>query len=157
MAKTGRVETKCVPSVAVTITLLTILSVAALVHPIPLAVRGKKVRNQVLIRVALIDQFTLTVHKTLADSMKERLEPFRSRNSLDMEPHETRGTYEECRFWARIISRESIDDDPHRSTGKVTFDVKNLGLTFIPGDRLAIMPLNSWTDIEVASFCTEYP
>ncbi|KAK1218358.1 hypothetical protein PQX77_018956 [Marasmius sp. AFHP31] len=86
------------------------------------------------------------VHRTLAESMKERLEPYRSKAVLDVEPHEMRGTYDECRFWAKITSRESIDDDPHRVTGKVTFDLKNVGLTFIPGDRLAIMPLNSWSD-----------
>jgi len=99
--------------------------------------------------------------------MKERLEPFRGRPSssssdsqsmpssqslsLSVQPHEMRGTYDECRFWAKIINRTSIDDDPHRSTGKVSIDVRNTGLTFIPGDRLAIMPLNSWTDIEVSS------
>jgi hypothetical protein len=91
-----------------------------------------------------------TVHKTLADSMKERLEPFRRPGSLDVQPHEMRGTYDECRFIAKIIKRSSIDDDPRRATGQVTFDLKNIGLTFIPGDRLAIMPLNSWADIEVS-------
>ncbi|PVF96909.1 hypothetical protein CPB86DRAFT_708145 [Serendipita vermifera] len=89
-----------------------------------------------------------TVHRTLADSMKERLEPYRRVGSLDVEPHEMRGTYDECRFLARIINRSSIDDDPHRSTGQVTFDLKNVGLTFIPGDRLAVMPLNAWADVE---------
>ncbi|KAL0577411.1 hypothetical protein V5O48_004576 [Marasmius crinis-equi] len=88
------------------------------------------------------------VHKTLAESMKERLEPYRSKAVLDVEPHEMRGTYDECRFWTKIVKREAIDDDPHRVTGKVTFDLKNVGLTFIPGDRLALMPLNSWSDIE---------
>ena len=82
--------------------------------------------------------------------MKERLEPFRSQAVLDIEPHEMRGTYDECRFWAKIVKRSNVDDDPHRATGKVTFDLKNLGLTFIPGDRLAIMPLNSWSDVEVS-------
>ncbi|KAG7085882.1 hypothetical protein E1B28_003416 [Marasmius oreades] len=88
------------------------------------------------------------VHRTLADSMKERLEPYRSKAVLDIEPHEMRGSYDECRFWAKIVKRESIDDDPNRATGKVTFDLKNVGLTFIPGDRLALMPMNSWNDIE---------
>ncbi|KAG8813411.1 hypothetical protein FRB91_002732 [Serendipita sp. 411] len=88
------------------------------------------------------------VHKTLADSMKERLEPYRRTGSLDVQPHEMRGTYDECRFLAKIIKRSAIDDDVHRSTGQVTFDLKNVGLTFIPGDRLAVMPLNSWLDVE---------
>jgi hypothetical protein len=81
--------------------------------------------------------------------MKERLEPYRRVGSLDVEPHEMRGTYDECRFLAKIIKRSSIDDDPHRTTGQVTFDLKNVGLTFIPGDRLAVMPLNAWSDVEV--------
>ena len=93
-----------------------------------------------------------TVHKTLADSMKERLEPYRRAGSLDVQPQEMRGTYDECRFLAKIIKRAAVDDDPHRSTGQVTFDLKNLGLTFIPGDRLAVMPLNSWSDVEVSRF-----
>jgi hypothetical protein len=89
--------------------------------------------------------------------MKERLEPFRSLSSLEIQPHEMRGTYDECRFWAKIIDRRTIDDDPHRNTAQVRFDVANLGLTFIPGDRLAIMPLNSWSDIEVRTvlFCCD--
>ncbi|KAI3609884.1 sulfite reductase flavoprotein alpha-component [Moniliophthora roreri] len=88
------------------------------------------------------------VHRTLAASMKERLEPYRSKAVLDVEPHEMRGTYDECRFWAKITNRQNIDDDEKRTTGKVTFDLHNIGLTFIPGDRLAIMPMNSWSDIE---------
>ncbi|KAK1221676.1 hypothetical protein PQX77_015506 [Marasmius sp. AFHP31] len=52
---------------------------------------------------------------------------------------------------AKITSRESIDCDPHRVTGKVTFDLKNVGLTFISGDRPAIMPLNLWSDVEASS------
>lgn len=90
------------------------------------------------------------VHRTLADSMKERLEPFRAEGSQDVQPHEIRGTYDECRFWAKISQRSTIDDDPRRSTGKVTFDLHNVGLTFIPGDRLAVMPLNAWSDVEVS-------
>lgn len=81
--------------------------------------------------------------------MKERLEPYRAEGTLDAAPHEIRGSYDECRFWAKIVNRSNIDDDPHRATGKVTFDLHNTGLTFIPGDRLAMMPLNSWSDIEV--------
>ncbi|KAF8650910.1 hypothetical protein AX16_005035 [Volvariella volvacea WC 439] len=88
------------------------------------------------------------VHRTLAESMKERLEPYRSEGSLDVAPQDIRGSYDECRFWAKIIDRSSIDDDPHRTTGKVTFDLRNVGLTSIPGDRLAVMPLNAWSDVE---------
>ncbi|CAE6432523.1 unnamed protein product [Rhizoctonia solani] len=108
------------------------------------------------------------VHKTLAASMLERLEPFRrgvpvatgsvptSVTSDKQEvvpwmsaaPHEWRGTFEECRFRGRIDTRNSIDDDESRSTGRVTIDLRDSGLNFAPGDRLAIMPLNSWRVVE---------
>lgn len=92
------------------------------------------------------------VHKTLAASMKERLEPYRSKALLEREPHEMRGSYDECRFSVKISARTAIDDDPDRTTCKITLDIKNSGLTFIPGDRLAIMLQNSWADIEACYF-----
>ena len=84
------------------------------------------------------------VHRTLSDSMKERLHPFRE--SLSLEPHQMRGTFNECRFKSRLLSRSSIDHDPNRSTAMVTFDLQDTGITFQPGDRLAIMPLNCWIE-----------
>jgi len=77
--------------------------------------------------------------------MIERLDPFRS--SISLKPHEMRGCFEECRFRASIASRDSIDRDPDRSTGQVTIDLRNTGVTFGPGDRLAIMPLNPWREV----------
>jgi hypothetical protein len=77
--------------------------------------------------------------------MKERLDPFRG--SIDLQPHEMRGSFEECRFKARIMNRQFIDSDPSRSTGMVTFDLQDTGITFIPGDRLAVMPLNTWNEV----------
>lgn len=85
------------------------------------------------------------VHKTLSDSMKERLEPFRGKTNL--QPHQLRGSFEECRFKARIISRSSLDDDPSRATGTITFGLEGTGITYQPGDRLVIMPVNSWTEV----------
>lgn len=85
------------------------------------------------------------VHKTLSDSMIERLEPFR--DSITRKPHEMRGCFEECRFKAKIERRSFIDNDPDRSTAKVTVDLLKSGITFGPGDRLAIMPLNSWKEV----------
>lgn len=85
------------------------------------------------------------VHKTLSDSMIERLEPFR--DSITRKPHEMRGCFEECRFKAKIARRSSIDNDPDRSTAKVTIDLLQSGITFGPGDRLAIMPLNTWKEV----------
>ncbi|KAG8718026.1 hypothetical protein FRC08_006115 [Ceratobasidium sp. 394] len=104
------------------------------------------------------------VHRTLAASMLERLEPFRrgipvtsAGASVQTEatvpwmssaPHEWRGTYEECRFRARVVERSKIDDDETRATGRVTIDLRGSGLNFAPGDRLSIMPLNSWKTVE---------
>lgn len=84
------------------------------------------------------------VHRQFSDSMKERLEPFRGTNLV--EPHEMRGTFEECRYKSRILSRAFVDSDPKRSLSMVTLDLHNTGVTFQPGDRLAVMPLNSWEE-----------
>jgi sulfite reductase alpha subunit-like flavoprotein len=85
------------------------------------------------------------VHRSLGEAIKERRAPYAD---VTVEPHETRGTFEECQFNARIVSRQSIDEDPFRKTAKVTMDISNSGITFAPGDRIAVMPLNSWSDIE---------
>ncbi|OAL19434.1 hypothetical protein AYO22_09596 [Fonsecaea multimorphosa] len=85
------------------------------------------------------------VHKTLSESMRERLEPFRGKVTL--QPHELRGSFEECRFKARILSRSFVDTDPLRSTAMVTFGLEGTGITFQPGDRLAVMPVNCWTEV----------
>jgi sulfite reductase alpha subunit-like flavoprotein/cytochrome b involved in lipid metabolism len=81
------------------------------------------------------------VHHTLSDSMKERLGPYRG--EVKVEPQQMRGSFEECRFQAKILERQAIDHDPSRSTGMVTFDLSNTGITFQPGDRLAVMPMNA--------------
>lgn len=81
------------------------------------------------------------VHHTLSDSMKERLGPYRG--EVKVEPQQMRGSFEECRFQARILDRQTIDSDSSRSTGMVTFDLSNTGITFQPGDRLAVMPSNA--------------
>ncbi|KAF2790559.1 hypothetical protein K505DRAFT_377429, partial [Melanomma pulvis-pyrius CBS 109.77] len=84
------------------------------------------------------------VHKEFSEAMKERLEPFRG--NFDAQPHEMRGTFEECRYRCRILSRNFVDSDPNRSIAQVTLDIENSGITFAPGDRLAVMPMNSWTE-----------
>lgn len=82
-------------------------------------------------------------HKQFSESMRERLEPYRG----DIpEPHQMRGTFEECRYRAKILSRDFIDNDPARTIAGVTLDIQNTGITFQPGDRLAVMPLNSWEE-----------
>jgi hypothetical protein len=72
-------------------------------------------------------------HKQFTESMKEHLEPHLG--NVHVEPHEMRGTFAEC-----------VDDDPDRSIAMVTFDIQETGITFQPGDRLAVMPLNSWVE-----------
>ncbi|KAI8812200.1 hypothetical protein BJ742DRAFT_880965 [Cladochytrium replicatum] len=86
------------------------------------------------------------VHKTLSDSLVERLEPYRPR--LNVAPHEMRGSFEECRFIGRIAMRTRIDEDPELTTRMISIDVRDTGITFAPGDRLSIMPLNQWSTIE---------
>ncbi|KAH8880504.1 hypothetical protein GQ53DRAFT_669759 [Thozetella sp. PMI_491] len=81
-------------------------------------------------------------HKQFSEAMKERLEPFRG--EITVEPHEMRGTFEECRYRSRVVSRDFVDTDPNRSIASVTLDIRNTGITWQPGDRLAVMPLNSW-------------
>ncbi|ETN42751.1 uncharacterized protein HMPREF1541_01909 [Cyphellophora europaea CBS 101466] len=89
------------------------------------------------------------VHKTLSESMRERMEPFRGKVTL--QPHQLRGSFDECRFKARILSRSYVDSDPSRSTGMVTFGLEDSGITCQPGDRLAFMPLNSWSEVNKIS------
>lgn len=81
-------------------------------------------------------------HRQFSEAMKERLEPYRG--NIAVEPHEMRGTFEECRYRSRVLGRSFVDTDPNRSIAMVTLDLQNTGITFQPGDRLAIMPLNSW-------------
>jgi len=83
-------------------------------------------------------------HKAFSDSMKERLEPYRG--SLHIEPHQIRGTFAECRYKSAVLSRSFVDTDPDRSIARVTLDIQDTGITFQPGDRLAVMPLNSWVE-----------
>lgn len=84
------------------------------------------------------------VHRQFSDAMKERLEPYRG--VIPVEPHQMRGTFEECRYGARILNRDSVDTDPERSIAMVTLDIHDTGITYQPGDRLAIMPLNGWEE-----------
>ncbi|KAI1084221.1 hypothetical protein F5B20DRAFT_287783 [Whalleya microplaca] len=83
-------------------------------------------------------------HRQFSDAMKERLEPYRG--SLPVEPHQMRGTFEECRYVTRVLNRSHVDSDPTRSIALVTLDIQDTGITFAPGDRLAVMPLNSWEE-----------
>lgn len=85
------------------------------------------------------------VHITLSDSMRERLDPYRG--EVKVQPHQMRGSFEECRFQAQILERQTIDHDTTRSTGMVTFDIQDTGITFQPGDRLAIMPINQFYEV----------
>jgi sulfite reductase alpha subunit-like flavoprotein len=83
-------------------------------------------------------------HREFSHSMKERLEPFRGQ--LAVEPHQMRGTFAECRYTSTVMRRSFVDNDPERSIAQVTLDIQDTGITFQPGDRLAIMPLNNWME-----------
>ncbi|KAL0942299.1 NADPH-ferrihemoprotein reductase (cytochrome b5-like Heme/Steroid binding domain-containing protein) [Colletotrichum truncatum] len=83
-------------------------------------------------------------HRQFSEAMKERLEPYRG--ALPVEPHQMRGTFEECRYVSRVLSRSFVDSDPARSIAMATLDIRETGITFAPGDRLAVMPLNSWEE-----------
>ncbi|KAI8712865.1 Cytochrome b5 heme-binding domain-containing protein [Fusarium sp. LHS14.1] len=83
-------------------------------------------------------------HRQFSEAMKERLEPFRGK--LDIEPHSMRGTFQECRYVTKVAGCSAIDKDPSRSTALVTLDIRDTGITFAPGDRVAVMPLNSWEE-----------
>lgn len=85
-------------------------------------------------------------HQLLSKSMIERLDPYHK--DITVQPHQMRGSFEECRFSSRVLKRGHIDRDPTRTTGMVTFDLDKTGITFKPGDRLAVMPLNSHSEIE---------
>lgn len=63
-----------------------------------------------------------------SEAMKERLEPFRGHR--DIEPHEMRGTFEECRYRGRILNRNFVDADLKRSIAMVTLDIQETGITF---------------------------
>lgn len=84
------------------------------------------------------------VHRQFSDAMKERLEPFRG--DIKVEPHQMRGSFEECRYRSCVLDRSFIDSDPERSIAHVRLDLHNTGITFQPGDRLAVMPLNGWQE-----------
>lgn len=83
-------------------------------------------------------------HKQFSEAMKERLEPYRT--DVSVEPHQMRGSFAECRYKARILGRSFVDNDPDRAIAMVTLDIQDTGITFQPGDRLAVMPLNSWEE-----------
>ncbi|KKY34684.1 putative nadph-ferrihemoprotein reductase [Diaporthe ampelina] len=83
-------------------------------------------------------------HRQFSEAMKERLEPYRS--DVSVEPHQMRGSFAECRYKARILGRSFVDNDADRGIAMVTLDIQDTGITFQPGDRLAVMPLNSWEE-----------
>ncbi|KAH7183585.1 uncharacterized protein B0J16DRAFT_290214 [Fusarium flagelliforme] len=84
-------------------------------------------------------------HRQFSDAMKERLEPFRGK--MDLEPHSMRGSFEECRYLGRVAGVSPVDKDVKRGTAMVTIDIRDTGITFQPGDRMAVMPLNSWEEV----------
>ncbi|KAF4437279.1 hypothetical protein F53441_13087 [Fusarium austroafricanum] len=98
-----------------------------------------KTRRSITDSVAGAADATVTHHQ-LSEAMKERLEPFR------IESHSIAGTFEECKYMAKVSNCSAIDKDPDRSTALVTLDIRDTGMTFMPGDRVAVMPLNTWEE-----------
>jgi hypothetical protein len=84
------------------------------------------------------------IHDTLADSMMERLSRY---GTISNNPHDIRGSFQECSIKARITSRQRIDRDQCRRTADVTIEFAGSGVTFNPGDRVVIMPQNGQADI----------
>ncbi|KAI0455943.1 hypothetical protein F5B21DRAFT_523159 [Xylaria acuta] len=66
--------------------------------------------------------------------------------TLNVEPHQRRRSFEECRYISRVLSRSFVDSDPSRTIALVTPDPQEIGVTFMPDDRLTVMPLNSWEE-----------
>ncbi|KAJ2898070.1 sulfite reductase flavoprotein alpha-component [Zalerion maritima] len=83
------------------------------------------------------------VHQQFSDAMKERLDPHRGQT---LDPNLVRGSFQECRYKSRVISRQWVDSDPTRTISMVTLDISDTGITWQPGDRLALMPLNNWEE-----------
>lgn len=85
----------------------------------------------------------------VSSKFTEKFVPVANRTTggtLDVEPHQMRGSFEECRYTSRVLSRSFVDSDPSRTIALVTLDLQETGITFMPGDRLAVMPLNSWEE-----------
>ncbi|KAK4119475.1 hypothetical protein N657DRAFT_666638 [Parathielavia appendiculata] len=49
---------------------------------------------------------------------------------IDVEPHEMRGTFEECRYRSRILGRSFVDADPNRSIAMVTLNLHDTSFTW---------------------------
>lgn len=57
--------------------------------------------------------------------------------------------FEACNVRARVLSRSAVDEDPYRTTALVTLSIQEPhGLPFRSGDRLLVMPLNAWAEVE---------
>ncbi|KAG6363905.1 hypothetical protein INS49_009008 [Diaporthe citri] len=81
-------------------------------------------------------------HKQFSEAVKERLEPYRT--DVSVEPHQMRGSSAECRYKARILGRSFVNNDADRGIAMVTLDIQDTGITFQPGDRLAVLATDEW-------------
>lgn len=64
-----------------------------------------------------------------------------------------RGTFLECPWSAKIKERNIIDKDDTGTTRKVTIDLEGTGITYLPGDRLTVLPENSPLDVQNTLNC----
>eukprot|EP00736_Rhodelphis_marinus_P010532 Rmarinus@m.4439 len=81
------------------------------------------------------------LHAELEKSRVERFETYYGSDGKTVSAND-RGTYCECPFAATVVSRESIDQDPNGTVRKVVLSIRGSGMTYDPGDRIALLPTN---------------
>ena len=88
------------------------------------------------------------VHDVLQKARIDRMQPWRHEYQDAALCPTIRGTFLECPFSAKIKERKIIDQDENGSTRQITIDLKGTGITYLPGDRLAVLPENSPLDVQ---------
>ena len=87
------------------------------------------------------------VHDILGKARIDRLSAWRQFSDITSPSDEIRGTFHECPFEARIKERIRITGDELSTTRRVVIDLKGTGITYLPGDRLAILPENPSSNV----------
>ncbi|ETN45797.1 uncharacterized protein HMPREF1541_09630 [Cyphellophora europaea CBS 101466] len=90
-----------------------------------------------------------SVELTDGDSNDSIAFPWQIDERNAMAHQSSRQDFEHCSTRARVTSRSRIDDDSDRENALVSLLVQEPhGLSFEPGDRLLVMPLNPWSEVE---------
>ena len=87
------------------------------------------------------------VHDVLQKARIDRMQPWSHEYQGDVPCPTIRGTFLECPFSAKIKDRKAIDNDETGTTRRVTIDLKGTGITYLPGDRIAVLPENLPSDV----------